>query len=152
VLAVRWYLRYSLSCRDLDELLAERNIMVDHATLRGGYNASHHCSSNQPGRAGGRLGNRWFVDETYPKISGVWRYVYRAIDQHGQIIDRGVVTDRVSQLASAHTPYRVRSRQTQSAHTTHERTQIRGLKTIPNARVVVRATPSYKISGPDTTN
>ena len=33
------------------------------------------------------VGNRWFVDETYVKVSGIWRYVYRAVDQHGQVID-----------------------------------------------------------------
>jgi transposase-like protein len=32
-------------------------------------------------------GDRWFVDETYVKVNGVWRYVYRAVDQHGQVID-----------------------------------------------------------------
>ena len=40
------------------------------------------------------VGNRWFVDETYVKIAGIWRYVYRAIDEHGQVIDIYVSTKR----------------------------------------------------------
>ena len=59
LLAVRRYLRHGLSYRDVEELVAERGINVD----------------------------RWFVDETYAKVAGVWRYVYRAVDQHGQVID-----------------------------------------------------------------
>jgi transposase-like protein len=65
LLAVRWYMRYGLSYRDLEELLAERGIEVDHVTLY-----------------------RW-----------VWRYVYRAVDQHGQVID--VLVSRRRDLASA---------------------------------------------------
>jgi IS6 family transposase len=87
VLAVRWYLRSSLSYRDLEELLAERGIEVDHVTL---YRWVQHFTpllvdAAQPCRY--TAGGRWFVDETYAKVAGVWRYVYRAVDQHGQVID-----------------------------------------------------------------
>ena len=44
-------------------------------------------------------GDRWFVDETYVKVAGVWRYVYRAVDQHGQVID--VFVSRHRDIASA---------------------------------------------------
>ena len=53
----------------------------------GGCNASHHSSPTRPGRAVHLVGDRWFVDETYVKVAGTWRYVYRAVDQYGQIID-----------------------------------------------------------------
>ena len=46
-------------------------------------------------------GNRWFVDETYVKVAGVWRYVYRAVDQHGQVID--VYVSRRRDIGSART-------------------------------------------------
>ena len=44
-------------------------------------------------------GDRWFTDETYVKINGHWRYVYRAVDQHGQVIDVLVSTRRDGQTA-----------------------------------------------------
>ena len=87
VVAVRWYLRYGLSYRDVEELLAERGVEVDHVTV---YRWVRHFTpllieAARPCRHG--VGDRWFVDETYVKVAGVWRYVYRAVDQHGQVID-----------------------------------------------------------------
>jgi len=86
-LAVRWYLRYSLSYRDLEELLAERGIDVDHVTLFRWVQrfTPELIDAARPGRH--VAGGRWFVDETYVKVAGVWRYVYRAVDQYGQVID-----------------------------------------------------------------
>src|SRR3954451_18986171 len=87
LLAVRWYLRYGLSYRDLEELLAERGIEVDHVTLYRWarrftpflLDAARPCRRLAP--------DRWFVDETYVKGSGVWSHVYRAVDRHRQVID-----------------------------------------------------------------
>ena len=87
VVAVRSYLRFGLSYRDVEELLLERGVEVDHVTvyrwvqrfaplLLDAARFCRHCP-----------GDRWFVDETYVKVNGVWRYVYRAIDQYGQVID-----------------------------------------------------------------
>jgi IS6 family transposase len=87
VLAVRWYLRSGLSYRDLEELLAERGIEVDHVTL---FRWVHRFTPELiEGARSSRhtVGDRWFVDETYVKVAGVWRHVYRAVDQHGQVID-----------------------------------------------------------------
>jgi transposase-like protein len=77
LLAVRWYLRYGLSYRDIEELLAERGIDVDHVTI---YRWVQRFTplvieAAQPCRHS--AGDRWFVDETYVKVAGVWRYVYR---------------------------------------------------------------------------
>lgn len=87
VLAVRWYLRFGLSDRDLEELLAERGIEVDHATLYRWVQrfTPELIDTARPTRHA--VGDRWFVDETYVKVAGVWRYVYRAVDQRGQVID-----------------------------------------------------------------
>jgi transposase, IS6 family len=87
LLAVRWYLRFGLSYRDLEELLAERGIEVDHVTL---YRWVHRFTpllvdAARPCRHS--VGSRWFVDETYVKVAGIWRYVYRAVDERGQVID-----------------------------------------------------------------
>ena len=87
LIAVRWYLRYGLSYRDLEELLAERGIEVDHVTLFRWVQRFTPLliDAARPCRHG--VGGHWFVDETYVKVSGTWRYVYRAVDQYGQVID-----------------------------------------------------------------
>jgi IS6 family transposase len=87
MIAVRWYLRYGLSYRDVEELLAERGIEVDHVTIYRWVqrftplliDAARPCRHSP--------GDRWFVDETYVKVAGRWIYLYRAIDQFGQVID-----------------------------------------------------------------
>ena len=87
LLAVRWYLRYSLSYRDLEGHLAERGIDVDQVTLFRWVQrfTPELIDAARPGRH--VAGDRWFVDETYVKVAGIWRYVYRAVDQYGQVID-----------------------------------------------------------------
>ena len=87
VLAVRWYLRYGLSYRDLEELLAERGIEVDHVTVFRWVQCFTPLLADAARPCRHAAGNGWFVDETYVKVAGSWRYVYRAVDQHGQIID-----------------------------------------------------------------
>ncbi len=85
--AVRWYLRYGLSYRDVEELLAERGVEVDHVTV---YRWVQRFTPEFVGAARPRRhlpGDRWFVDETYVKVAGRWTYLYRAIDQYGQVID-----------------------------------------------------------------
>src|SRR5512133_2433837 len=85
--AVRWYLRYGLSYRDVEELLAERSIEVDHVTVYRWVQRFTPLLAEAARFARHSPGDRWYVDETYVKVNGVWRYVYRAVDQHGQVID-----------------------------------------------------------------
>ena len=87
LLAVRWYLRYGLSYRDVEELLAERGIDVDHVTIYRWVQRFTPLVIDAARPCRHSVGERWFVDETYVKVAGVWRYVYRAVDQHGQVID-----------------------------------------------------------------
>ena len=87
VLAVRWYLRYGLSYRDVQELLAERGIDVDHVTIYRWVQRFTPLLIDAARPCRHSVGDRWFVDETYIRVAGVWRYVYRAVDQHGQVID-----------------------------------------------------------------
>jgi transposase-like protein len=87
LVAVRWYLRYGLSYRDAGELLAERGVTVDHVTV---YRWVQRFTSEVIEAA--RLayhapGDRWFAGETFVKIAGRQAYLYRAIDQHGQVTD-----------------------------------------------------------------
>ena len=86
-LAVRWYLRYGLSYRDVEELLAERGVTVDHVTIYRWVQrfTPEFIEAARPCRHA--PGDRWFVDETYVKVAGQWAYLYRAVDQHGQVID-----------------------------------------------------------------
>jgi transposase-like protein len=86
-LAVRWYLRYGLSYRDVKELLAERGIAVDHVTIYRWVQrfTPEFIEAARPCRHA--PGDRWFADETYVKVAGAWTYLYRAVDQHGQVID-----------------------------------------------------------------
>ena len=87
LLAVRWYLRYGLSYRDVEELLAERGIDVDHVTIYRWVQRFTPLVIEAARPCRHSVGDRWFVDETYVRVAGVWRYVYRAVDQYGQVID-----------------------------------------------------------------
>ncbi len=87
MLTVRWYLRYNLSYRYLEELLAERGIEVDHVTLYRWVQRFTPLLIDAARPCRHAVGRRWFVDETYVKVAGVGRYVYRAIDNDGQVID-----------------------------------------------------------------
>lgn len=87
VLAVRWYLRYNLSYRDLEELLAERGVEVDHATLQRWVQRFTPMLITAARSRRRPVGERWHIDETYLRIRGVWQYLYRAIDGQGQVVD-----------------------------------------------------------------
>jgi IS6 family transposase len=86
-LAVRWYLRYGLSYRDVEELLAERGVEVDHVTVYRWVQRFTPLFADAARPCRHATGDRWFVDETYVKVAGRWRYLYRAVDQYGQVID-----------------------------------------------------------------
>jgi putative transposase len=84
---VRWYMAYPLSYRHVEELMAERGVSVDHATINRWVlkyspqleEVFHH--RKRP------VGNSWRMDETYIRVKGKWCYLYRAVDKHGQTID-----------------------------------------------------------------
>ena len=96
---MRWYLRYGLSYRDVEELLAERGIDVDHVTIYRWVQRFTPLVIDAARPCRHSVGGRWFVDETYVKVAGVWRYVYRAVDQYGQVID--VLVSRRRNVAAA---------------------------------------------------
>jgi IS6 family transposase len=99
LLAVRWYLRYGPSYRDVSELLAERGVDVDHVTIYRWVQRFTPLVIEAARPCRHSVGERWFMDETYVKVASVWRYVYRAVDQHGQVID--VYVSRRRNVAAA---------------------------------------------------
>jgi transposase-like protein len=99
VLAVRWYLRFGLSYRDVEELLAERGVEVDHVTVYRWVQRFTPLLAEAARPCRHSVGDRWQVDETYVKVAGQWRYAYRAIDQFGQVIDVFVSPQRDASAA-----------------------------------------------------
>jgi transposase, IS6 family len=87
VVAVRRYLRFGLSYRDVEELLAERGIEVDHVTIYRWVLRFTPLLAKAARPCRHAVGDRWQADETYVNVAGQWRYSYRAIDQVGQVID-----------------------------------------------------------------
>ncbi|MDI6105127.1 IS6 family transposase, partial [Actinoplanes sp. NEAU-A12] len=73
VVAVRWYLRYNLSYRDVEELLAERGIEADHVTVYRWVQRFTPLLADAARFTRRAPGDRWYVDETYVKVNGVWR-------------------------------------------------------------------------------
>src|SRR6202171_6211171 len=87
LLAVGWYLRFSLSYRDVEELLAERGLLVDHVTV---WRWVQRYAPEIQRRLRPRLrptNDSWRVDETYIRVKGKWVYLYRAVDSTGATID-----------------------------------------------------------------
>jgi transposase-like protein len=84
--AVRWYLRYSLPLRDVEELLEERGLHADHTTV---WRWVQRCGPELEQRLRRHLKptiKSWRVDETYIRVQGRWCYLYRAIDSAGATI------------------------------------------------------------------
>jgi transposase, IS6 family len=87
LLAVGWYLRFSLSYRDVEELLAERGLHADHVTV---WRWVQRYAPEMERRLRSRLkptNDSWRVDETYIRVKGKWRYLYRAVDSSGATLD-----------------------------------------------------------------
>lgn len=84
---VRWYVSYSLSLRNLEEMMAERGITVDHSTVHRWALKLLPVLEKAFRRHKRPVGKSWRVDETYIKVKGQWKYLYRAVDKAGNTID-----------------------------------------------------------------
>jgi IS6 family transposase len=99
LLCVRWYLRYVLSYRDLEEIMLERGLHVDHTTIyrwvqQYAPEIEKRCRPHLKGTT-----DSWRVDETYVKIKGEWMYLYRAVDSQGNTLDFHLSATRDTQAA-----------------------------------------------------
>lgn len=85
--AVYFYLRYTVSYRDLEEIMAERGVQVDHATLnRWVVKYSPMITARAQSKKRPTLSS-WRMDETYIRVRGKWMYLYRAVDKAGNTLD-----------------------------------------------------------------
>jgi transposase-like protein len=94
IMAVRWYLRYRLSLEDITELILERGVNVSRETVREWVQKFGPTIAVFLDKKRRRVGGRWHVDETYVKVAGVWKYVYRAVDDDMEVIDIYVSENR----------------------------------------------------------
>jgi putative transposase len=96
---VRWYLAYPLSYRQVEELMQERGVSVDHATINRWVRKYSPQLEDAFYRRKRPVWRSWRMDETYIRVKGEWRYLYRAVDKHGQTIDF-LLTEQRDQAAA----------------------------------------------------
>src|SRR6201993_4278752 len=85
--AVGWYLRFSLSYRNIEELLTERGLPADHTTIWRWVQCYAPVLNKRCRRELKPTNGSWRVDETYIRVKGKWTYLYRAVDSAGATID-----------------------------------------------------------------
>ena len=142
--AVHWYLRYGLSYRDVEELLAERG--VNHVTIYRWVQTFTPEFLDAARRSRHAAGDRWFVDETYVKVAGRWIYLYRAIGQHGQVIDVQVSYAATDQRRGPSSPvrWRLAPHRLRSPPTAHRSTH-GSSSNLPRARItLLSSTPTTR--------
>ena len=87
-MAIRWYLAYSLSYRNIEELMPERGVSIDHSTVnRWVIKYSPLLEAKFTNHYKKKIGSSWRMDETYIKVKSKWCYLYRAVDKSGNTID-----------------------------------------------------------------
>jgi putative transposase len=84
---VRWYVAYPLSYRQVEELMRERGVSVDHTTVNRWVVKYSPPLERSPHRHKRPVWRSWRLDETYIRVRGEWKYLYRAVDKTGQTID-----------------------------------------------------------------
>ena len=94
VTCVRWYLRFSLSLRDVEELMAARNLAVDHTTVWRWIQAYAPELRQRLQRQLKYKRATWFMDEMYVRVAGRWMYLFRAVDSRGATVDFNLCESR----------------------------------------------------------
>ena len=99
LLCVRWYLRYPLSYRNLEEMMLERGLTIDHTTVYRWVQAYSPELDKRCRKYLKSTNDSWRVDETYIKVKGDWKYLYRAVDSNGNTLDFMLSASRDAQAA-----------------------------------------------------
>ncbi|NIA56199.1 IS6 family transposase [Massilia sp. TW-1] len=87
LVCIRWYAAYPLSYRHLEEIMDERGVSVDHSTLNRWAIRFLPLIEKLSRKHKRKVGTSWRMDETYIKVKGVWKYLYRAVDKEGKTVD-----------------------------------------------------------------
>ena len=96
---VRWYVSYALSYRNIEEMMGERGFEIDHATLNRWVLHYAPLLEQKAKKYKRPVHGSWRMDETYIKIKGNWRYLYRAVDKFGKTVDF-MLTKKRDQIAA----------------------------------------------------
>jgi putative transposase len=108
---VRWYVAYPISYRQLEEMMGERGVAVDHSTLNRWVIKYSPEFEKQFRRRQRPVGQSWRMEETYVKIKGKWAYLYRAVDKEGHPIDVLLTPTRAQDAAEAFLRQAIRPQQ-----------------------------------------
>src|SRR3989475_2987886 len=117
LMGVRWYVAYPLSYRHVEELMEERGVPVDHATIQRWVVKYSPLLEEAFHRRKRPVWVSWRMDETYIKVKGEWRYLYRAVDKYGHTIDF-LLTEQRDKEASLRFPKDAISRHSRPAKIT----------------------------------
>jgi putative transposase len=86
LMSVRWYVAYPLSYRNIEEMMAERGVKLDHSSVQK-WVVHYAPKLESEFRKKKITGRSWKMDETYIKVAGKWVYLYRAVDKAGKTVD-----------------------------------------------------------------
>jgi transposase-like protein len=100
-MAVRWYCQFRLSLANVRDLLAERHIDVSARTILSWVQTFGPLFAQAVRCHARPLGRRWYCDETYVRVAGAWAYLYRAVDEAGQVVDVLLRAHRDAESAKA---------------------------------------------------
>jgi transposase-like protein len=123
VTAVRWDCRFRLSLADVSALLAARGIDVSPRTLLTWVHKFGPLLAAAVRRAARPIGRRWYCDETYVRVAGRWAYLYRAVDEHGQVVDVLLRAQRDLASAQAFFAQAIRRRRVRPDHVVTDKHQ-----------------------------
>lgn len=87
LVCIRWYMAYPLSYRHLEEIMQERGVFVDHSSINRGAIRFLPLLEKVFRKHKRAVGGSWRMDETYIKVKGAWKYLYRAVDKEGKTVD-----------------------------------------------------------------
>src|ERR1035437_1798422 len=87
LVCIRWYAAYPLSYRHLEEMMEERGVLVDHSSINRWAIRFLPLLEKVFRKHKRPVGESWRMDETYIKVKGVWKYLYRAVDKEGKTVD-----------------------------------------------------------------